>query len=287
MRTSTRLLVIATLAAATVLSTSRADAQHPHVTPLHRDPFQMPEVYGHHKLGLDFMFGQISAAPFVDEINLMALELFGAYRVSRRLYLHARLPLGYASAEDYSGTALGNLTLGLEHRLSTSFSRGQLTAWSLGGSVSLPTASDSGDAGLASVLHGAFRLPYPGRYYPDTTALRVHGQFRLDTRSVFLQGQAGLNMLIIDGADDWMLLRFGLALGVSLGRSAVLIAELTTMSDILDDSDGDNFWHSLDLGVRFRAGTHTRVGIRVYLPLDAAYRDQDIWGIGLDITQWL
>lgn len=244
----------------------------------------MPDVYGYHKLGAELMLGRMRTAPATDEFTMFAFELFGAYKVSDRLYLHGRLPVGYA---DDLGTALGNFTLGLEHRLNSSFGRGNLQSWSLGGSVSLPTASDSGDSGAAALLHGIYRVPYPGHYFPSTTTLRFHGQFRLDAQKVFFQAQAGLNMLLIDGADDDMLLRFGLGLGVALGRSATAIFELTTMSDILDDSDGDNFVHSLDLGVRFRAGANTRIGVRVYLPLGGYASDLDIFGLGVDVTTML
>jgi hypothetical protein len=247
----------------------------------------MPEVYGHHKLGLELMLGRMYDPLLDEDISILALELSGALRLSRRSYLHARLPIAYAGLDGASGTGLGNLGLGLEHRLSTRVTGARITAWSLGAEVSLPTASDGGDAGLAAALNGDFRMPYPGRYYPNTTTARMHVQFRVDAHKVFLQAQAGVNLLVFDGADDSMLLRFGLALGVSLGRTAALIAEITTLSDVLDDSRGEELWHSLDLGVRFNAGAHTRIGLRVYLPLDSYYRDQDIWGVALDITQWL
>lgn len=280
-----RLLVLLASAASVLLPAAGASAQHPHVTPLHRDPFEMPEMFAHTKLGLDLMYGRLDVPPD-EEASLLAFELVGAVRISRGGYVHVRLPLGYAHLGDNGDTALGNVSLGLEHQISTSASHDQITVWSLGGSVSLPTATTGDALGTAS-LHTGFRMPYPGRYAPDTTTVRLHTQFRLDTRLIFLQAQAGINALLVDGPGDETLLRLGLAFGVNLARSTALIGELTTLSDVLDDTRASDFWHSINVGFRFRAGAHSRLGLRVYLPLDDVYRDLNVWGLGFTFTQFL
>jgi len=280
MRTSTRLLLIIALSSSTIaVANSRAEAQLAGMTTA---PFQMPSVYAKNTFGAELMMGVVDP-PVVDDFTIFALELAGTYKLSNQLYLSARMPIGHVT-EDNTGTTLGNLTAGLEYRLSTNRQGRSINSWTLGGSVSLPTAGNSGDSFFASLAQGLFRLPYPGRYLPDTTAVRIHGQFRIDSRKIFFQSQLGLNHLIIDGGDDQPLLRIGMALGISVARSTTLIAEWTILSDLLEDSDGDNFNSNLDLGVRFRTSARTRIGLRLHLPLDDFYRDQDIFGLAIDVS---
>ncbi len=244
-------------------------------------PFQMPDVYSNNLLTAELMLGTVDGSPF-DDFTVFALELGGSFSISPKLHLTGLLPIA-STTQDGTDTALGNLTLGLEYILSAARRGANVKAWSIGGSLSAPTASDSGGGFATSAIHGFFRAPYPGRYLPNTTAIRIHGQFRLDAQKIFFQAQGGINHLIIDGGDDDMLLRFGLGLGIAPARAVTLIAELTTLSDIVDDADGDNFVHSLDLGARFRAGAGTQIGVRLYLPLDDVFRDSDVMGLAVDV----
>lgn len=250
---------------------------------MHTAPFEMPVIAPGNSIGGELMLGTMEPSVTADNATEIAFELFGTVELTDRLSLRGRLPLAYTSA-DNGHSSLGNITAGIDYLLSTDRGGRNTTAWSIGGSLSLPTAADSTSGGpyTASFLHYLYRVPYPGRYAPDTTTIRLYGQFRLDARKVFLQLQGGLNHWIVDRADDLMLLRFGTALGVAAGRSTTLIGELTFLSDFLDDT-GDDWWTNLDLGARFRVGNDLHLGVRLFVPLDRTSRDLDILGVAVDL----
>jgi|GEM_PF-6829806 len=244
-------------------------------------PFEMPVVAPGNSVGGEFMLGTMEPSPVADNATEIAFELFGTFEITDRLSLRGRLPLAYTSA-DNGHSSLGNISAGIDYLLNANRSGSNATAWSIGGALSLPTAADSGGSLTASTLHGIYRVPYPGRYLPNTTTIRLYGQFRLDARKVFLQLQGGLNHWIIDRRDDLMLLRFGAALGVAAGRSTTLIGELTFLSDFLNDTN-DDWWTNLDLGARFRVGNDLRLGVRLFVPLDRTSRDYNILGAAVDL----
>jgi hypothetical protein len=91
-----------------------------------------------------------------------------------------------------------------------------------------------------------------------------------------------MDVLVIQGADDLLLLRLGLAGGVHVASQLALIAEVTTVSDILDDrATQEDFLHTLDLGLR-HVGPGSTFGARLYYPLDRSLRRLDILGVGFD-----
>lgn len=275
----TRLLVSGFVVALVAVASGPAQAQR---EGMRTAPFEMPVIAPGNSFGGELMLGTMEPSPAGDNVTQIALELFGTAELTSRLSLRGRLPFAHTSDDNNSASSLGNLTVGLDYLLSTGRGATSVSAWSLGGSVSLPTASDTGDSRAAALLHGYFRVPYPGRYDPDTTAIRLYGQFRLDARKVFLQLQGGINHLIIDNFEDLMLLRFGTALGVSVGRTTTLLAELTFLTDFLDDST-DDWWTNLDLGARFGLNRNLQLGARLFVPLDDTSRDLDIIGVAVDL----
>ena len=115
---------------------------------------------------------------------------------------------------------------------------------------------------------------------PNTTTIRLHGTWRTGGRSFFFQLEGGLHQLIIENFDDWTLLRFGAGVGVRVGANVVLIGEYIAITDIVDDSSGDNFWSSIDLGMRARVG-NGNISLRAFLPIDRSWRAADALGVAL------
>jgi hypothetical protein len=243
-------------------------------------PFVMPELSPHRRLGAEVLVGSLDV-PF--HVTVIALEPTLSLTLTPRWTLTGRIPIGHVASDVRDGTTLGNATIGAIYLFSSRGRRHDLRRGALDFSLSFPTAADGGDAGFAARTHAVFRVPDPGLYFPKTTTVRVHGNYRADVGQVFFQGQFGMHVLVIQRADDLLLLRLGLAGGVHVSPQVALIAELTTMSDILDDRQTrEDFLHTLDLGMRFSGATST-FGARLYYPLDDSLRNGlHIIGVGFD-----
>lgn len=245
-------------------------------------PLVMTDLRGGSRAGVDVTFGSVGSGP--GDVTVIGVEGLVELELTRRLSLTGALPLVHArdGGTDYDGSSLGNITVGLAYRLSVERRGDSLRAVGIGGSLSLPTASDGGDAAIAAFAHSLFHLPDPGRFLPDTTTIRIHGDYRYQSGKIFLQGQLGLHQLVIDGPDDLTLVRIAFGGGARLSNTASAVFTLTTMSDILDDSDGEDFVHQLDLGARFKV-RRGEVGARIFLGLDDS---TDHFGVGVDYLQY-
>jgi hypothetical protein len=245
-----------TAAALVLLAAAPARADWPR-------PFVMPPLGAGPELHGEVMFGTVEVGPV--DATLLGLELGFRHRLDR-LGLSAALPIVHTDTDGWDGTSLGNLTAGVDYLIAGSVRGRRHSATAIGVSLSLPTADDDGDGALAALSHAYFRVPDPGKYFPDTTTIRVFGDWRTGTDQWFFQSHLGMHVLAHDGPDDQVLFRLGLGGGVSLSDTAALIGELTTMADLLDDDGSEDFLHTLDLGVRFLGGSSI-FGIRLYLPL--------------------
>lgn len=263
-------LVVATL----LLAAGPARADWPR-------PFVMPPIAAGPEFYSEVMLGTMDFGPL--EATMLGFE-FGFRHRFDRLGISGGIPIAHVDTDNWDGTSLGNLTAGIDYLVAGSVRGQRHSATSIGATLSLPTASDGGDSALAALGHSTFRVPDPGRYLPDTTTIRVFGDWRTGTGEWFFQGELGMHALVRDGADDEVLFRLGVGGGVALSPAAALIAELTTMTDILDDdNDPEDFLHTLDLGVRFLGG-NSIFGIRLYLPLDDSMRNRDALGLGFDFA---
>lgn len=244
-------------------------------------PFVLPPLAAGPELHAEVMFGTVDTGP---DATLLGFD-FGLRHRFDRLGISGSLPIVHTDTDIWDGTSLGNLTAGVDYLIAGSVRGRRHSATAIGASLSLPTADDDGDGSLAALTHAVFRIPDPGKYLPNTTTIRVFADWRTGTSEWFFQGELGMHALVIDGADDEILFRLGLGGGVAVSDSAALIGELTTMTDILDDNEGDeHFLHTLDLGVRFLGGGNSIFGIRLYLPLDDSYRDNDALGLAFDFA---
>lgn len=253
-------------------------------------PYQMESLDGDDRAGVDIMLGRYELDLFAEiDITTVSLDAFVQTEVAPNVIVFGRVPFQYArlsadGADDESGTSLGNVTGGAMF-----VSRSGTTTVGGGGSLSLPTADDDGDGGNAALFHSLFRVSSYGLYLPNTWTIRLHGDVRVEQGKTFVQARGGLDYLTLDGEDedeDLKLLRIGVAGGAMINPTVALIAELTTMSSILEDNEGedDEEWvHTLDLGVRARSG-NTLFGARIYLPLDEDFRDANMMGLGVDVS---
>jgi hypothetical protein len=266
-------------------------------------PLLMPDTSERSHAGVDVFFGSIDADEggelFSARATVVTFEPHVDVAVTPQLTLSGRLPIGYAKAEttvlfvdqEESDTVLGNASLGARFMSQASY---DLRA---GGGllVHLPTAKDDDDDGdLVSppLAVTSVRIFHLERYVPDTTTMAVHGDVRFDLGRAFLQGQVMYMHLLAEDedAEDADLLRLGAAAGFWLTPMLAAMGELTTMSTVLDDdvqynpdNPDEDFFHSLDVGLRFTEAQWS-ISARFHMPLDDIFRDDDLLGGGVDLA---
>ena len=266
-------------------------------------PFLMPDTSERTQAGVDVFLGSVDAdqggALFSAEATVVTFEPYVDIALTDELKLWGRLPIAHANAkttvltveQKESDTLLGNLGLGARIMTQVSY---DLRAGG-GVLVHLPTADADGadgnlvDPPLAAMVTRIFQLE---RYVPDTATVGAHADVRFDVGRAFLQGQILYMHLLAEdeGVEDADLLRLGLATGFWVTPTVATMAELTTLSTVLDDdvqlngSDEDeDFFHSLDLGLQLAQPKWT-LSLRFHLPLDDVFRDSGLLGGGADLT---
>jgi hypothetical protein len=249
----------------------------------HAAPFQQERMLPARDFGAELHLGSMDFA--FNSLTVIGIETFGQIPLTSRLGLRGRLPIAHANGSGDSGTSLGNLTVGLEYLVRGSIGPRSADAVSVGGSLSLPTASDTGDSGAAASALATYRVPFPGYYAPNTTTLRAHVSWRKEQDRWLVQLQPGIHVLAVEGTNnDQTLLRFNIAGGWHASPNVVLMGELSTVSRILDDNAGEEWLHTLDLGMRYFA-RRSVFGVRLYYPLDESRREGlDMIGIAADLT---
>ena len=199
-------------------------------------------------------------------------DLVADIRVANQFKIFGRFPLVFTSEPD-TGFGIGNFTIGGRYIIPISRGRGTVMRFAPQGSVSIGTASDSDEGGIAASTVAYLWAPHdPGWYAPNVNTLCFGGDFSLDTQSFFFHAGLGLHYYMFDG-DDETALRLGLAAGFKVSPLFAIVGELSYLSDF--DAN------AADLGVRWRAG-RIILGARVYIPFDDR-RDNDVIGIGFDL----
>ncbi len=245
-------------------------------------PFQMPNVRRGKRIGGEFHLGSISQP--LRDLTVLGIEFLAEIPVGDRSSIRVRMPVAQMQGDGVSGTGMGNLTLGLSRTMGVRRTHGRTTAWALSGSLSLPTASAGGESGLAAAALAAYRIPYPGYYIPNATTLRVGADSHLDFGNAFVQVGIGLRLIAVDGADTQTPIRLGLAGGTRLNHHFSLVGELTTMTYMISGRSGEEWFHTLDAGLKYRTGKAI-IGGRLYLPLDeSTRRGLSIVGIAVDVA---
>lgn len=268
-------------------------------------PLRMPDTSERSHAGVDVFFGSFDADQgglfFTTRATVVSFEPHLDLALTDAITLSGRLPVAHARSEvtvlgvedEASETLLGNVSLGGRYMAQVS-----RTLRAGGGAfVNLPTSEEDGAPGLADPATAAAlaQLFHIERYLPATAALGLHGDLRVDVGRGFVQGRGELMFLVNDddddgGEDDEMsLLRFGVAAGFWLTPTLAAMAELTTLSTILDDEaqisddEDEDFLHGLDLGVRY-AQAQWSLSARFHLPLDDFLRENDLLGGGVDLS---
>jgi hypothetical protein len=268
-------------------------------------PFLMPDTSERAQAGVDVFVGTVNADQggvlFSAEATVLTFEPYIDIALTDELKLWGRVPLAYADAkttvlgveQNESDTLLGNVGLGARIMTQVSYDL------RVGGGVlvHLPTANGDDvdgnlvDPPLATMVTRIFQLE---RYVPDTATVGAHADVRFDVGPAFLQGQVMyMHFLAEDeGDEDADLLRLGAAAGFWVTPTIATMAELTTLTTVLDDdvqlnasNEDEDFFHSLDLGLRFAQKRWT-LALRFHLPLDDVFRDNGLLGGGADLTMY-
>jgi hypothetical protein len=251
----------------------------------HPPPFYwMPDLSAHSQVGVDLIPGNFDRDG--DSALLVPASVFAELAVTDYLVLLARVPFAYVDRvgivdPDEGAFALGNVGLGL---LLADSSRRDWDAWlryGIGVLVHLPTASDEGDQGAAAARAATFLVPDRGRFQPGITNLRARGDVRYETGRVFMQGEVGIDHQLRDDSDDRTDLLLAAGLGVTLSPYWAVLAELTAVSNILEDEDSE-LLPVLDAGLRYHDPS-LMTGLRVYWPFHESYRDASAIGVGIDL----
>jgi hypothetical protein len=293
---ATTMLPVAALALGLLLCPPRAEADYPKTAPVR--PVQMTDLAGLTEAGLDIQYTTwTEPLPGNEEADVTAVTVEPSIDVTLAPHwqVFGRLPLAHDDIEikpvddsDCCGWALGNLTVGGRYLYSERHPSGLLSV--IGGemSLSLATASDSGDAGIAANDAAFARRSHdPGRYLPNTWTPRFtfHGQLFGDRFMAQLEG--GLHFFLYDSDvpdDDLDLgLRLAVAGGFRITPELALIAELNSLFFFyMDDGVDDDRFSSVDFGVRY-GGEQILLGLRAYVPIDDVSTDLDMLGFGADV----
>lgn len=245
----------------------------------HPPPFWwMTDMSGTSRAGVELTLGNPDLGP-VDATSLTG-SMFVEFALSRTFTLYGRMPLTLAFfdpdvAGDGSEAAVGNVSLGLQGR-KVRGRHGSKTILGAGFSLYLPTASDGAVAAAARSAAYQLNLPDGGRWYGDTTTVRLRGDARFESRTLFFQTELDLDMQFRDGDDDIDLVA-GFGPGIVMSPRFALLLELS-IAEITDDEQA-----TLDFGFRYH-NHGMMMGMRLYVPLSDPYRDDDVFGLGFDIA---
>ncbi len=230
-------------------------------------PFVMSGLADESGIGLDTGIG------FSDPATVAHADLVADLRVSRLVAVFGRFPLVIADTEQSTGLGIGNVTVGWRYYFLEERSGATRYAFAHQGSVSLPSASDSGDGGVAANENAFFYAPYCPGWYGNETTLRLGGDFLVETARLFFQ--AGLAAHIYFEGEE-VAMRLGLAAGVNVSSTIALVGEFSMLT-VFDEGTFD----ALDLGARWQSGAN-RFGARFTLPLHSGARDASAFGVGFD-----
>ncbi|HWU86906.1 MAG TPA: hypothetical protein VN253_06510 [Kofleriaceae bacterium] len=282
--------------AALLLSSAPAFADYTVVAPVR--PLTMSDPSGLTVIGLDFQLTRWTEHPPAPaaavDVTSVTAEVAADIRLAPHWVLLARVPASHATIDGdpardgCCSLGLGNLTLGARGLWSSRRGTGVRAVSGFELSVSVPTASDSGDRGSSAAVGAFAELPHDlGRYAPDTTTARLTGITQLYSRWFLLHGELGLQLHLYNGdapGDRSDLgLRFALGAGIRATHTIAILAELSAQWFFSNRFAGDNDTvTALDVGLRYGSGGAI-VGLRVYVPLDSGLRDLDMLGLGLDL----
>jgi hypothetical protein len=252
----------------------------------HPPPFYwMADLSVHSRVGVELIPGNYDFAG--ESAILVPASVFAEFALTENVVLLGRLPFAYVDrvglVDEEGAFALGNLSLGLQLAGGSGRPHEGRLLYGIGALVHGFTASDEGDQGLAAARAASFLVPDRGRYLVDATTVRVRADVRYESEMVFVQGEVGVDHQIYQDVDDRTDLLFGAGLGLGFDPYWALLAELTALSDVLEDDGDSDLLPVLDVGLRYH-NPDLMAGLRVYWPFDEVYRDASAIGLGFDIA---
>lgn len=203
-----------------------------------------------------------------NDVTLLRFDLHAQYvDSSSNAGGYIQLPIGYASGDNDSETAMGNVEIGgiFVPRLSS-----QTMSIVLHGGLTLPTAEDS----EVGVLAGLLRVHDLYQTLPKGTTVRLGVSPLFHSGQLYGRIDVGVD-INIDNADDDNAdpgIHFNVGGGMWVSREVALTLELSSLT-VLDDTDNDddNLVNGT-FGARFYAGAVAPyVGLTV--PLDDDIND--------------
>jgi hypothetical protein len=282
------------IAAVVVCLSTPAVADYTTISPVR--PLTLSDPSGLSSIGLEFQLTRwnevLNLPPEVDvDHQTINLDITADIKLAPHWVLIGRLPLSKASIDGdpaldgCCGFGLGNLTVGGRGLWASIFDSGARAVAGAEFSISLPTASDSGEGGISAGEAAFARLPHDvGRYAPNTTTLRLTGLSQYYTKRFLVQGELGLQIFLYDdevpGDSSDLGIRFAVGAGIRATYTLAVLLELNSLLFASDRGDDDTFT-SVDIGLRYASG-RAIFGGRLYLPVDSPLRDFDMFGIGLD-----
>jgi hypothetical protein len=252
----------------------------------HPPPFYwMADLSVHSRVGGELIPGNYDRAG--DTAILIPASAFAEFALGEHVVLLGRVPFAYVDrvglADEEGAWALGNVGLGVQLAAGSGRPHEGRLLYGIGALVHAPTASDEGDQGAAAARAASFLVPDRGRYLPDATSVRVRAGVRYESEMVFVQGEVAIDRQIYQDVDDRTDLLLGAGLGLAFDPYWALLAELTALSNVLEDDGDSDLLPVLDAGLRYH-NPDLMAGLRVYWPFHESYRDASAIGLGLDIA---
>lgn len=216
--------------------------------------------------GGDFSYISLDEA---SDTTLVRFQLGGRFiNPQSGIGAYATLPITYASNDDESVTALGNLELGglMIRGIGTGGSKIALRA-----GITLPTADDEiGDVFVN--LAGATARPQDIYLaIPEGTSLRLSASPMFRSGNVFGRLDLGFDINLDSAGEDEAdpIVHFNAGVGVDLGGTAIMgeLSNVYVLSDNDEADFSDKMLNVFAISARFTAGT-TLPYVSLLIPLD-------------------
>ncbi len=257
-------------------------------------PFTMPDLSGAERLGLR---GTVGAAHFepgydsgADEHTMMVSSLLLEGEASLGpLAVTGVLPVAMVAGgldDEPDGVAVGNPTLDAVARVPLEVADHTfLVGAGAGGSLGLAGSETSTAA-------AALYYQELGRFWSYGHTLRAHGDAAWRHGRLFAQVQLGVDWHLADGEYSQYrqaLLRLGLAAGVHAFEDVAILAELTTLSNVLDvsptdEAESDHVAQTLELGARWNREVSAGASLFVPLERDIGQDYTAAVGVGVEVA---
>jgi hypothetical protein len=250
-------------------------------------PFQLADLTGDRLFRGGLVYTHAWDKGDEGSIEVFALRLGLQLAVARVVVVYGLLPLAYVRGDGDEQFDPGNLTVGgrwVHHQPGLHAGAGA--------AIGLPTSPDfnlfGGDSGAAAYVATIIQFDRSADFYPNVTSYQLAGDVRVERGDVFCQVEVGYLHLTHPDADEGLdLVHADIGAGVRVSPTTSLLAELTTISLVLEDEgfyNNQNWFHSLYAGAR-HSTDRASIGAYVFFPFDGPYSDEvNAVGVGVDVA---